>query len=255
MNIPFHALHHADRPLLLPNAWDFASAAALAAAGFEAIGTTSLGVAAANGLPDAEGLAREETIALARRLVRLPCPITVDVEAGFSTDPAEVADLVAELADIGVAGINLEDGRGESLADPSTQVALIQAVKRRAPEVYLNARTDTYWLGVDATVPSTLDRARRYVDAGADGIFVPGLSEEKDIEAVTAALPVPINVLHLPALSLDRLADLGVRRVSTGSLLFRAAVHATVTTAVAVREGRPLPSGIPGYAEVDALSR
>lgn len=80
MNTVFHALHHADRPLLLPNAWDFASAAALAAAGFAAIGTTSLGVAAANGLPDAAGLARDETVALARRLVRLPCPVTVDIE-------------------------------------------------------------------------------------------------------------------------------------------------------------------------------
>ena len=255
MNTVFHALHHADRPLLLPNAWDFASAAALAAAGFAAIGTTSLGVAAAHGLPDAEGLAREETLALARRLARLPRPVTVDIEAGFSADPGEVGDLVSELADLGVAGINLEDGRGDRLADPATQVALIRAVKRSAPEVFLNARTDTYWLGVDASVPATLERARRYVDAGADGIFVPGLAREEDIAAVTAAVPVPVNLLHLPALGLDRLAELGVRRVSTGSLLFRAALNATVTTALAVRDGEPLPAGIPGYAEVDALSR
>ncbi|MEU2670750.1 isocitrate lyase/phosphoenolpyruvate mutase family protein [Streptomyces sp. NPDC007164] len=250
----FHALHHADRPLLLPNAWDFASAAALAAAGFAAIGTTSLGVAAANGLPDAAGLARDETVALAGKLVRLACPVTVDIEAGFSADPGEVGDLVAELAGLGVAGINLEDGRGDRLADPATQLALIRSVKRRAPEVFLNARTDTYWLGVDASVPATLDRVRRYVDAGADGIFVPGLAREEDIAAVTAAVPLPVNVLHSPGLGLDRLAELGVRRVSTGSLLFRAALNATVTTAVAVREGGPLPAGIPGYAEVDALS-
>ncbi|MFI8434803.1 isocitrate lyase/phosphoenolpyruvate mutase family protein [Streptomyces sp. NPDC079020] len=255
MNTVFHALHHADRPLLLPNAWDFASAAALAAAGFDAVGTTSLGVAAANGLPDAEGLAREETVALARMLARLPCPVTVDIEAGFSPDAQQVGDLVARLAGLGVAGINLEDGRGDRLADPTAQAALLREVGRRAPGVFLNARVDTYWLGVDATVPATLDRARRYVDAGADGIFVPGLAREEDIAAVTAAVPVPVNVLHLPALGLDRLAELGVRRVSTGSLLFRAALHATVTTALAVREGGPLPTGIPGYAEVDALSR
>jgi 2-methylisocitrate lyase-like PEP mutase family enzyme len=251
----FHTLHHGDGPLLLPNAWDFASAAALAAAGFTAIGTTSLGVAAAHGLPDAEGMARDETVALARRLVRLTCPVTVDVEAGFSTDPGEVGDLVAELAGLGVAGINLEDGRGDRLADPATQVALIRAVKQRAPEVFLNARVDTYWLRVDASVPETLNRARQYVDAGADGIFVPGLAREEDIGAVTAALPVPVNVLYLPAVGLDRLAELGVRRVSTGSLLFRAALHATVTTALAARDSGPLPVGIPGYAEVDALSR
>ena len=255
MSTPFHALHHADRPLLLPNAWDFASGAALAAAGFAAIGTTSLGVAAANGLPDAAGLAREETVALARRLVRLPCPVTVDIEAGFSPDPEEVADLVAELAELGIAGVNLEDGRGDHLAAPATQLALIRAVKRRVPEVFLNARTDTYWLDIDASVPATLERVRRYADAGADGIFVPGLVDEQDIAAVTAAVPVPVNLLHRPGLGLDRLAELGVRRVSTGSLLFRAALNATVTTAVAVREGEPLPAGIPSYAEVDALSR
>lgn len=259
MNTPFRAfqaLHQADQPLLLlPNAWDFASAAALAAAGFAAIGTTSLGVAVAHGLPDAAGVAREETLALARMLVRLKCPVTVDIEAGFSADSEEVGDFVAELADLGVAGINLEDGRGDRLAPPATQEALIRAVKRRAPEVFLNARADTYWLGVDASVPATLDRARRYVDAGADGIFVPGLAAEEDIAAVTAALPVPFNVLHLPALGLDRLAELGVRRVSTGSLLFRAALNATVAAAVAVRDGEPLPAGIPSYAEIDALTR
>ncbi len=252
----FRELHEAGRPLLLlPNAWDFASAAALAAAGFAAVGTTSLGVAAANGLPDATGTAREETVALARRLARLPCPVTVDVEAGFSTNASEVGDLVAELASLGVAGINLEDGRGAGLADPAAQAALIREVKRAAPEVFVNARVDTYWLGVDAAVPATLDRARRYLDAGADGIFVPALAREAEIAAVTEALPAPVNVLHLPALGLPRLAELGVRRVSTGSLLFRAALHAAVTTALAVRDGEPLPAGIPGYAEVDALSR
>jgi 2-methylisocitrate lyase-like PEP mutase family enzyme len=104
-------------------------------------------------------------------------------------------------------------------------------------------------------VPTTLDRARRYVDEGADGVFVPGLATEADISAVTAAVPVPVNVLYLPAVGLDRLGELGVRRVSTGSLLFRAALGATVGTALAARDGRPLPEGIPGYAEVDALSR
>jgi 2-methylisocitrate lyase-like PEP mutase family enzyme len=247
----FRALHHADRPLLLPNAWDFASGAALAQAGFAAIGTTSLGVAVANGLPDAAGVSRDETVALARKLVRLPCPISVDVEAGFSADLGEVADLVAELAALGVAGINLEDGRGEALADPATQAALIRAVKVAAPEVFLNARTDTYWLNVDKA--TTIDRLKAYADAGADGVFVPGLAQEQEIETVVATIPLPLNLL--PGISLDRLAELGVRRVSTGSLLFRAALHATVEIAQAVRDGEPLPAGIPGYAEVDALSR
>ncbi|MFD5143093.1 isocitrate lyase/phosphoenolpyruvate mutase family protein [Streptomyces sp. NPDC058401] len=254
MSTSFHALHHTDRPLLLPNAWDFASGAALAAAGFAAVGTTSLGVAAGNGLPDAAGLARAETLALAGRLVRLPCPVTIDIEAGFATDPGAVGDLVSELADMGVAGINIEDGRGDRLADPGTQSELIRAVKRRAPEIFVNARTDPYWLGVDDPLSATLERAKRYTDAGADGIFVPGMAEEEHIATVTAALPLPVNVLYEPALGLRRLADLGVRRVSTGSLLFRASLHAAVGTALAIRDGGNVPTGIPGYAEVDALS-
>lgn len=253
----FRALHHAEQPLLLPNAWDYASAAALAAAGFPAIGTTSLGVALAAGLPDAEGKAREETAALAGRLGELPCLITVDIEAGFSDDPAEVADLVGELADSGIVGINLEDSRASGmLADPNRQVELIAEVKARAPEAFLNARTDTYWLGSDAPdqLSHTIARAERYVAAGADGLFVPGIADEADIRAVVNAIPVPLNVLYLEhGHGLDRLAGFGVSRISTGSLLFRVAVHAAVTAAQAIRDGERLPDGVPGYAEMQRL--
>jgi 2-methylisocitrate lyase-like PEP mutase family enzyme len=245
----FFDLHHADRPLLLPNAWDFASAAALCAAGFAAVGTTSLGVAAAAGLPDGEGATRAETVALARRIAGLPVPVTVDVEAGFGADPGELA---AELAEIGVAGVNIEDGRpGGVLADPVAQARLVRAVKVAAPGVFVNARVDTYWLDVDHT--STVDRARRYLDAGADGVFVPGLASEHDIAAVVAAVDAPVNVLHVPALGVRRLAELGVRRISTGSLLFRAALHAAVRTACLVRDGLPVADGIPSYADVQGL--
>ncbi len=100
----FHAAHHGDVPLLLPNAWDFASAAALAAMGFESIGTTSLGVAAAAGLPDAAGLTRDVTLALARALVALPAHITVDIEGGFSEAPEEVAVFASRLRRSGDRG-------------------------------------------------------------------------------------------------------------------------------------------------------
>ncbi|MQA86044.1 MAG: isocitrate lyase/phosphoenolpyruvate mutase family protein [Streptosporangiales bacterium] len=253
----FHALHHADRPLVLPNAWDYASAAALAAAGFAAIGTTSLGVAAAHGLPDAEGWARAETLALTRRLGRLPCLVTVDVEAGFSDDPAEVADLAAELTAAGAVGINLEDGRpGGTLADPARQAELISAVKTRAPGLFVNARVDAHWLAAEDSPPlgGTLARAERYVAAGADGIFVPGLADDEHIGALVAAVAAPVNILYLPRRhTLRRLTDLGVRRVSTGSLLFRAAVHAAVTVAQAIRDDQPVPGEIPGYAEIQRL--
>lgn len=249
----FRSLHHGDRPLVLPNAWDFASAAALVAAGFPAVGTTSLGVSAAAGLADAAGLARDVTLAVARLLVRLPVPVTVDIEAGFGADARAVAEVAATLADIGVAGINLEDGRsGNTLHDPAAQAELITAVKERAPDLFVNARVDTYWLDVDHA--STLDRMRTYRKAGADGIFVPGVRDPERIREVVAAVPLPVNMLFLPGgPSVAEYAALGVRRISTGGLPFRAALAAAVDTARAVRDGGSLPPGIPSYADVQAL--
>ncbi|MGM1061640.1 isocitrate lyase/PEP mutase family protein [Saccharothrix sp. Mg75] len=237
----FHRLH--EDFLVLPNAWDHASAAALVEAGFPAIGTTSLGVAAAHGLPDAAGRARAETVALARRLVRLPVPVTVDVEAGY-----DGPELAAELAGIGVAGVNVEDGRGAGLADPADHARLVRAVKGAAPGLFVNARVDTHWLGVDRA--STTDRALRYADAGADGVFVPGLADERGIEALVRAVPRPLNVLA--QLDVRVLRDLGVRRVSTGSLLFRAALGEAVRAALAVRDGGRVPAG-PTYERVRGL--
>ncbi|PXY20214.1 isocitrate lyase/PEP mutase family protein [Prauserella flavalba] len=250
----FHYLHHRAEPLLLPNAWDHAGAAALVAAGFPAIGTTSLGVAATHGLPDGEGRTREQTVALARLLAPLPCLLTVDIEGGFSDDPGEVADLAQELADAGVVGVNIEDGRGQgSLAEPDTQAELIAAIKERVPSLFVNARVDTHWLGVDTgSLAPTLDRARRYAGAGADGIFVPG--RLPDVAAVAEGVDLPLNVLYLPGgPSVAELGALGVRRISTGSLLFRTALQATVDAAVAIRDGGAPPREVLSYADVQRL--
>lgn len=239
-NMAFRSMHHQDEPLILPNAWDYTSAAALHAAGFHAIGTTSLGVAAAHGIPDGMGLAGKQAIALATLLKDLPCPVTVDLESGFGMD---AADLVAGLD---AAGVNLEDGRPHGLAEVREQVALIGRVKERAPGVFLNARIDTHWQGV--AIEETEARAKAYVDAGADGIFVPGLTDPCDIEKL--ANLAPLNVLAQQR-SPKELGNLGVKRISTGSLLFRAALHHTVATAEAVRDG-----GIPqafSYDDVQAL--
>ncbi|MEV0252468.1 isocitrate lyase/phosphoenolpyruvate mutase family protein [Nocardia sp. NPDC050712] len=250
----FRELHHRDQPLILPNAWDFASAAMLAAEGFPAIGTTSLGVAAGAGLPDGTGVTLDETFALATRLARLPVPVTVDIEGGFSSDPAEVAELAWNLAELGIAGVNLEDGRSDTaLADPAHQAELIAAIKARAPELFVNARVDTHWLGL--AHDSTLARIAQYEKSGADGIFVPGLTDPEQIRTVVRATALPVNVLFLAAgPSIAELTALGVRRVSTGSLLYRAALAATVGTAIAVRDAAAIPVGIPSYRDIQAHS-
>ncbi|MFI7680026.1 isocitrate lyase/phosphoenolpyruvate mutase family protein [Actinophytocola sp. NPDC049390] len=250
----FRALH--DDFLLLPNAWDAASAAALVRAGFPAVATTSLGVAAGAGLRDGTGVSRAETVALAGRLAGLPVPVSVDVEGGFGADsrgdhaddPGAVRDLGHELAALGVAGVNIEDGRENSgLVDPAHQARLVAAIGESG--LFVNARTDTYWLGVDRD--STLDRVRAYVDAGADGVFVPGMVADADIQALVEAVPVPVNLLFMPEnLTVGRLRALGVRRVSTGSLLFRAALGAALEVAGAVRDGEPLRRDIPAVQEI-----
>jgi len=246
----FHALHRPGQPLVLPNAWDYASAAALVRAGFAAIGTTSLGVAAVHGLPDAHGAARAETVALARQLSRLGCLYTVDIEGGFGA----AADVAAELAALGASGVNVEDGRPDgTLAPPDEQAALIAAIVERVPGLFVNARTDTHWLDPHASVDAAIARARVYASAGAHGIFVPGMVDPADIGALVAAVPLPLNVLA-GSRPVAELAAAGVARVSTGSLLFRAALHAAVSTARAVAFGASIVDGIPGYAEIDALA-
>ncbi|MFE3196050.1 isocitrate lyase/phosphoenolpyruvate mutase family protein [Nocardia sp. NPDC059240] len=249
----FRSLHHGDKPLVLPNAWDFGSAAMLAEAGFPALGTTSLGVAAAAGLPDGAAATRDETLSLARRLGRLAVPVTVDVEGGFSDDPNEVAEFCAELVEAGIAGINLEDSRSNTaLDDPDSHGALIAAVKARVPELFVNARTDTHWLGIDPD--STLERVLHYEKCGADGIFVPGVTDPAGIRALTSALTAPLNVLFSPTgPTVAELAELGVRRVSTGSLLYRAALAAAVRTAESVTHGHRLVGEIPSYATIQRL--
>ncbi|MGW2032613.1 isocitrate lyase/PEP mutase family protein [Streptomyces sp. NPDC001811] len=246
----FAALHHRPgEPLLLPNAWDHASAAALAARGFPAIGTTSLAVAAAVGLPDGEGATREHTVRLALTRGSGPYLLSVDAEDGFSDDPDKVAGLARELWAAGAVGVNLEDGLGPA----DRHAAKIAAVKAAVPGLFVNARTDTHWSG-DGDERETLRRLDAYQEAGADGVFVPGVIDPERIAALVRHTVVPLNVLHaLAGPPLGRLAALGVRRVSLGSLLYRRALGAALDAVTDVAAGR-IPAGTtPSYADVRAL--
>jgi 2-methylisocitrate lyase-like PEP mutase family enzyme len=244
----FRDLHYADSPLLLPNAWDVPSALAFVDAGYAAVGTTSFGVAASAGHPDGGRASKEPTQILARQLRNLPAYVSVDVEDGYHDDPDEVAEYVSGL---GVAGINIEDSTDEKLISPQAHAAKVAAIKQLSPDVFINARVDTYWLNQEANVAATLDRAAAYVEAGADGIFVPGAADPAELRELTANIALPVNVLVVPGLSLAELADLGVRRVSTGSLPYRAAIDAAVQVAQNVRDGVPPPAAT-GYPAMQA---
>ena len=179
------------------------------------LGTTSLGVAVAAGLPDGAGRTADETFALAQRLTTASIAVTVDIEAGFSDDPGAVARYVSRLADLGVLGVNLEDSDADGrLVDPALAAAKIAAIAAAAPAIFINARTDPFWIGGDddpeARHDEAVRRARRYLAAGATGVFVPGTLTIERVAALADEIPAPLNVLVQPGVPLAALASAGV---------------------------------------------
>jgi 2-methylisocitrate lyase-like PEP mutase family enzyme len=146
----FADLHRGELPLLLPNAWDVPSALALLECGFAAIGTTSFGVASSLGRRDGGRSTSQANLGLAAALRPLDCYLSVGIEDGYADEPDQVADYVARLP---VDGINIEDSTDETLIEPQRHAAEVRAIKQCSPDVFVNARIDTYWLGQDAPVP------------------------------------------------------------------------------------------------------
>lgn len=249
----FFDLHRPGEPFVLPCAWDIASTKLLTAKGFPAIGTTSLGVAAANGVADEGRHTRSAMLALvsAIRSTRAADLVTCDIEDGFSDDPREVAATVVEL---NVQGINIEDSTRGQLCDPMVHASKITAIKYAVPDVFVNARVDTHWTGL-VDERETRNRISRYVDAGADGIFVPGSLTLDAIERITRSCPLPVNVLADGRYTRTELARVGVARISSGSLLYRAALTAAITTAQCITNDSLGETTILGYDEIQNVSR
>jgi 2-methylisocitrate lyase-like PEP mutase family enzyme len=223
-------LHHRDAPLVLPNAWDAASARLVEAAGFPAVATGSAAVAASLGYEDNERAPVDEMLAAAGRICRgVAVPVTVDVEAGYGLAPAELA---GRLVATGAAGFNLEDTdhRANGLVDAELQATRI-AELREAADLVVNARVDVFireWGEPEARLDEAVRRARLYVDAGADCVYPIWLADEGVIAQLVDRVGAPVNVLYRPgAPSLRRLAELGVRRISLGPGLHRATEAAT----------------------------
>ena len=227
------SLHRPGAPLLLPNAWDVATARAVVAAGFPVVATTSGGVAATLGYEDQEGAPGDEMLAAAARIARgVEVPVTVDAEAGYGMEPAE---LVAELRSMGAAGCNLEDSdyAAGGLRDPDRHAEWLRAVRQAASEdgygLVINARIDVFLgpflAGADPgtqeeLVPEALRRANAYLEAGVDCVYPILLWESDALRRFCSEVRGPVNVVRLPqAPSLAELAALGVARVSWGTLL------------------------------------
>jgi len=226
----FRGLHRGPALLVLPNAWDAGTARLVESLGAPAVATTSAGVAWSRGFPDGNALPSDQLVNVTRDIARvIRVPLSVDIEGGYSNDPNAVAHLIAQLLAAGVAGINIEDG-SESVDLLCRKIANIRNhAVRLGIDLFINARTDVYLRGLvspEAAFDECVGRGSRYREAGADGLFVPGLRDPIIISSVAEAIgSMPLNIMALPNLpSISALSALGVRRLSAGSAIAQASL-------------------------------
>lgn len=229
----FKALHTGKDLLLLPNAWDAKSAIIFEENGFKAIGTSSSAVANSLGYEDGENMSFQDYLFVIKRiLASVKIPFTVDLEMGYGENDDAIGDNVCLLAELGVAGINLEDSligkEGRKLKDPVLFARTVNHIKTklksRSLNLFINVRCDTHILNVPDKQKETITRLNIYNNTEADGIFIPCIAEGTHIAEAVAKSKLPINVMCLPTLpSLDTLNSLGVKRVSMGPFAFQKA--------------------------------
>jgi 2-methylisocitrate lyase-like PEP mutase family enzyme len=259
----FHALHRGGRILVLPNAWDAASARIFELAGARAIATTSAGVAAALGYPDGERVRRELMIPVVERIVAtVDVPVSVDAEAGYGDTIDDVRETARAVLAAGAVGVNLEDG----LREPELLVERIIAVREVAAAagvpLFVNARTDVFLRASGDPTSQFAEGLRRleaYQAAGADGLFAPGLADAAAIARLVAAVALPVNILAFAGVpSAPELERLGVARVSVGSGPMRATLGLVRRIAEELLGAGTYGSfvdGAPSHGEVNAMFR
>jgi 2-methylisocitrate lyase-like PEP mutase family enzyme len=228
-NMPnFRSLH--DNLLILPNAWDAGSARLIESLGAAAIATTSAGLAWSCGYADGDSLPPEQLLKAVHEIARvIRVPLTVDIEGGYSNEAAAVARLVSGIIEAGAVGINIEDGANSPETLCGKVEAARQSARRANCDLFINVRTDVYLRALatdDTAVEEVLRRANLYRAAGADGLFVPGLSDADGMKTISKAIaPMPLNVMLVPGLpSIEKLRKNGVRRLSAGAAIAMAAL-------------------------------
>ncbi|MFD0276261.1 isocitrate lyase/phosphoenolpyruvate mutase family protein [Kitasatospora sp. NPDC127111] len=254
-------LHRPGEPLVLANVWDALGARLVAAAGARAIATASASVSWTLGSADGDAADREEVLAQTALIVRsVGLPVTADLETGFGATAAEVGGTVAALLATGAVGVNLEDA-ARPADEAAERIAAARAAGDRAGvDLFVNGRTDVFLRGIGdpaGRLDEAVRRLRAYVEAGADGVFVPGVEDPETIAALVAAVPAPLNVLAGPGSpSVPELAKLGVARVSLGPGLAKAAYAAVRRAAEEVYTAgtyTALDGGL-SYPELNALA-
>ena len=225
----FKKLHQQANPLIICNVWDVASAKAAEKANFQAIGTSSAAIASLLGYPDGEALPFKELAYMVQRIAgNTTLPLSVDLESGYSRDPKIIAQHIKQLVGFGVVGINLEDSIVDNKRKflPAEQFAetiltIKQQLRKEEVNVFINVRSDIFLLGHPDPIVEAKKRITLYEKAGADGIFLPCIQEERDIETLVKFTNLPINVMCMPNLpDFEKLTALGVKRISMGNFVF-----------------------------------
>lgn len=264
----FHALHRRGEPVVLANAWDVASARLVEEAGATAVATTSAGVAWSLGAPDGDLLGREQALALVERVARaVGVPVTADIENGFAEKAEGVGETIRGVLAAGAVGVNIEDvvytETGAEVRTVADQAERIAAARQAADAVgvplFINARVDIYLRAIGEPAErlgTTVARAAAFMEAGASGIFVPGVVDPATVSALVEAIDAPLNVLVGPgAPPIPELAALGVARVSLGSSI-AAAAYALVDRAAREAFGAGTYKAIEGgltYPQLNGL--
>lgn len=225
----FKSLHNQDSSLLICNVWDAMSAQIAEKLDFQAIGTSSAAIAAMLGYDDGEMMSFPELCMVIKRITETThLPLTVDIESGYSRKPSEIVANIKTLVNLGVVGINIEDSLVENeriLIDAEVFSNTLSSIQERLQienlDVFINIRTDVFLVGVNNPVLEAIRRIQLYEANGADGVFLPCIENEDDIQNITLCSDLPINVMCMPNLpDFKKLKELGVSRISMGNFLF-----------------------------------
>jgi 2-methylisocitrate lyase-like PEP mutase family enzyme len=263
----FRAMHTGTGAVLLPNIWDVASARIIEEAGFQAIATTSAGIAFAQGFPDGQKIPADRMItAVAQIAAAVRVPVTADVEAGYGQRPEDASRTARNVIDAGAVGMNFEDATGDPdhlLTELTLQLERIHAIREAAENsgvpLVLNARTDVYLLQIgdpSRRYDEAVRRLAAFRDAGADCVFVPGVRDAETIGRIVADLKCPVNILGVPGSPpIPELVKLGVKRISLGSGPMRASLGLLRRLAEEVKTSGTykLMEGAPSHAEMNKL--
>jgi len=226
----FKSLHEQSAPLHIGNVWDVSSTMIFENKNYKALGTSSAAIATSLGYEDGEEMSFDELIQVVKTITaKTSLPLTVDLEGGYSRNPEEISKNIMRLYELGIVGVNLEDSivtsGSRQIVNANKFSETIKMIKNylteKEVEVFLNIRTDFYLMGLDNPLKETILRVMLYEAAGADGIFVPCVTDEEDIKEIVKNTAVPLNVMTMPTLpSFQKLQQLGVKRISTGPFIY-----------------------------------